>query len=55
MKLKPDKVLRAAKAASEAWESDDLSPENTQRIMRLMWELKEALASRGRVDEAQTR
>ncbi|KKK51469.1 hypothetical protein LCGC14_3114650 [marine sediment metagenome] len=36
-------VITAAKAASAAWESDDLSQEHTAKIMRLMWALKTAI------------
>ena len=37
-------LVEAARRVSAAWESDDLSPENAATIMRLMAELKIALA-----------
>ncbi len=36
-------VFIAAKRASDAWESENLSPEHTERIMQLMFELHETL------------
>lgn len=38
-----ERIIAAAQAVSDAWESDDLSREHTLEIMRLMQELRAVL------------